>query len=80
MALCSVIVPVYNVGAYVGEAIDSALAQTHPNTEIIVVDDGSSDSTAAVLDSFAARIVRVSQPNRGLAAARNRGLEIASGE
>src|ERR1051325_1413095 len=71
--LISVIIPCYNQGHYLAQAIDSALDQLYPSLEVIVVDDGSTDGTPLVAASYpAVRLVR--QPNSGLAAARNRGL------
>jgi glycosyltransferase involved in cell wall biosynthesis len=78
----SVVIPAYNAERFIGTAIDSAAAQTHTRTEILVVDDGSTDGTAAVVRSKAARDERIrliSQPNLGVAAARNRGLAEARG-
>lgn len=78
----SVIVPAYNVEAYVGAALDSLLAQSVPFHEIIVIDDGSTDATAAVLaryrDRPGVRIERVA--NGGLGRARNTGVSLATGE
>jgi glycosyltransferase involved in cell wall biosynthesis len=79
MALCSVIIAAYNVEGFIGPAVESALGQTHPEVEVIVVNDGSTDDTASALAPFRDRIRYVEQPNRGLAAARNRGLEEARG-
>jgi len=78
--LVSVIIPTYNRSGLVGRAVDNVLEQTYRNTEIIVVDDGSTDDTLASLKRFGDRIRVVSQANAGPAAARNRGIEIASGE
>jgi glycosyltransferase involved in cell wall biosynthesis len=75
----SCIVPVYNGARYVGEAIESILGQTLPPTEIIVVDDGSTDTTADVVKAFAAQVNYVRQDNAGPASARNRGIGLASG-
>ncbi|MCB0254097.1 MAG: glycosyltransferase [Anaerolineae bacterium] len=75
----SVIIPAYNAAAYVRQTIDSALNQTRPGIEIIVVDDGSTDATPDILASFGDRIRTIRQPNQGPAAARNRGITSASG-
>ena len=71
MTQVTVIITVYNGAEFVAEAIESALAQTLPGVEVIAVDDGSTDATAAVFDGFGARITVVRHENRGLAAARN---------
>lgn len=78
--LVSTIIPTYNRAGLVVEAIDSALAQTYPHIEVIVVDDGSTDSTKEVLSRYGDRIQVISQPNAGPAAARNRGVTAAQGE
>lgn len=75
----SVIIPCHNHGRYLREAVDSARAMTGVSTEVIVVDDGSSDDTAEVMRSCE-RIVAIHQENQGLAAARNAGLKVATGE
>ena len=63
------------------EAVDSALAQTYPAVEVIVIDDGSTDGTRAVLEPYIAakRIVYIHQENKGLAGARNTGIRAAKG-
>jgi glycosyltransferase involved in cell wall biosynthesis len=76
----SVVIPVYNAGRTLGGAIESALAQTLPPMEILVVDDGSTDSSLAVAEAFAGRIRLFSGPNAGPSAARNRGVREARGE
>ncbi|MCS6910324.1 MAG: glycosyltransferase [Anaerolineae bacterium] len=76
----SVIIPVRNQERYLGEAIASALAQTRPPDEIIVVDDGSTDGTSDVARQYADRIRYVYQPPHGAPAARNRGLALATGD
>lgn len=79
--LVSVIIPVYNSAKYLGATIQSALDQTWLDKEIIVIDDGSTDSSLAIAKSFESGIVQVlSQENKGASAARNRGLSIAKGE
>lgn len=80
MARVSIVIPCYNQAAYAAEAIESALAQSHPEIEVIAVDDGSTDETPAVLAAYAGRIRVISQANRGLAGARNSGLCAASGD
>jgi glycosyltransferase involved in cell wall biosynthesis len=80
--LVSVIIPAYNAAAYVREAVDSALAQTYKNIEIIVVDDGSTDATRKILEPYAAKksITYIHQENRGLSGARNTGIKKSRGE
>lgn len=80
MPLFSTIIPVYNRADLVRKAIDSVLAQTVTDNEIIVVDDGSTDDTPRVLDSYGGRIQVLLQLNRGVASARNLGVRHASGE
>jgi glycosyltransferase involved in cell wall biosynthesis len=80
--LVSIVIPVYNGANFLAEAIESALAQTWPNIEIIVVDDGSDDDgeTAAVAASFGDRIRYDHKPNGGVATAVNRGVSLMRGE
>jgi len=75
----SLVIATFNHGRFLAEALDSALAQTLKGLEIVVVDDGSTDDTPAVLASYAGKVRIVRQPNRGLAAARNTGLATARG-
>jgi glycosyltransferase involved in cell wall biosynthesis len=75
----SCIIAVYNGEAYLHEAIDSVLAQTYPNVEIIVVDDGSTDGTGEVMARYGDRIRTLHQDNRGVSVARNRGVALATG-
>jgi len=75
----SVIIPVHDGAKYLPAAIRSALDQSHPPLEVIVVDDGSGDGSADVARSFAGVRV-IEQENRGCAQARNRGIEVARGE
>lgn len=80
MDTISIITPVYNGEKYLQAAIDSVLAQTYPNWELIVIDDGSTDSTPEILDRYSdSRIRKVRQENRGEAVARNTGLDLARG-
>jgi glycosyltransferase involved in cell wall biosynthesis len=76
----SVVIPVYNAAETVAEAIESALGQTVPPLEVIVVDDGSSDDLDRALERFGARIVVVRQKNGGVASAFNAGLRRATGD
>jgi glycosyltransferase involved in cell wall biosynthesis len=77
----SIVITSHNHQPYVGEAIDSALAQTHPDVEVIAVDDGSTDASAAVAARYEANGVRVVlQENRGQAGAVNAGYALATGE
>ena len=83
MDLISVIVPVYNVERYLRRCVDSILAQTYENLEILLVDDGAVDSSGAICDEYAAKDARVQvihKPNGGLSSARNAGLDRARGE
>ncbi|NJO78993.1 MAG: glycosyltransferase [Cyanobacteria bacterium RM1_2_2] len=76
----SVIIPSYNCEPYLAEAIDSVLAQTYQNFEIIVIDDGSTDCTAELLQTYGSQIRAIHQPNQGVALARNHGIQQAQGE
>src|SRR5688572_7110441 len=83
MAKVSVIMPAYNVASYIGAAIESVVAQTMPDWELIVVDDGSRDDTGAVVAALAAgeaRVRLIPQGNAGISAARNRALGEATGD
>jgi glycosyltransferase involved in cell wall biosynthesis len=77
--LISVIIPTYNRGWIINEAIDSVLAQEYINYELIVVDDGSTDDTHDILNSYQKNFLVLRQNNKGVSAARNRGLAAASG-
>ena len=77
--LISVIIPCFNYGRYLGEAVQSVLDQSHGNTEIVIVDDGSTDNTRSVAKAFGARVNYVHQENQGIGAARNLGVTTACG-
>jgi glycosyltransferase involved in cell wall biosynthesis len=76
----SAIIPVYNGSRYLAATLDSVLAQTYPLHEIIVIDDGSTDDSPAILRSYGDRLRVTRQENRGVAVARNAGLRQASGD
>ncbi|MBC7879714.1 MAG: glycosyltransferase family 2 protein [Anaerolineae bacterium] len=79
--LVSILIPAYNAEAWIAETIHSALNQTWPNLEIIIVNDGSSDNTLKIAQGFQSRSVKViNQRNQGAAAARNRAYSESSGE
>jgi glycosyltransferase involved in cell wall biosynthesis len=78
--LVSVIIPNYNYAHYLGEAIESVLAQTYPSIEIIVVDDGSSDGSMSVLEPYDDKITLIRQQNQGVSAARNNGAAAGRGQ
>jgi glycosyltransferase involved in cell wall biosynthesis len=79
--LVSILIPAYNAERWIGDAINSALAQTWRHKEIIVVDDGSTDRTRNIADQFLSRDVKVvSQPNGGATVARNKALSLSQGD
>lgn len=78
--LITVIIPAYNAEKYISRAIDSVLKQTHEAIELIVVDDGSIDRTARIVKSYGDKVNYVHQENKGVAAARNRGIENSKGD
>jgi glycosyltransferase involved in cell wall biosynthesis len=78
--LVSVVITTYNQSDYIADTVVSALNQTYPHREVIVVDDGSTDDTGARLASFRDRVTVVRQDNRGVAASRNAGVRSARGE
>ena len=80
MKLVSVVIPTYNCAKYISQAIQSVLDQSYGDTEIIVVDDGSTDETRDVIQPYMQGIVYIYQENKGLPGARNRGIAEASGE
>ena len=79
----SIIIPVYNVEKYLGRCLDSVVGQTYQNLEIICVNDGSTDSSRAILKGYSIidkRIMIVDKENGGLSSARNKGLDVATGD
>lgn len=80
MSLVSLITPTYNQGEFLTETIESVLAQTHPAIDYLVIDDGSTDSTAEVLAHYASRVRSERQDNIGQAATLNRGWNKANGK
>src|SRR5262245_16427358 len=78
--LASVIISNFNYARYVANAIDSALAQTYPCLEVIVVDDGSTDESREVIASYGARIQALCKENGGQASALNAGFQVSRGE
>ena len=79
----SIIVPVYNGAAYIKRCMDGLLAQTYPNMEILLIDDGSTDGSGRICDDFADKYSQVKVyhvKNAGVSAARNKGIEECSGE
>jgi glycosyltransferase involved in cell wall biosynthesis len=79
-ARVSVVIPVYDGASYLAEAIDSALGQTRPPDELVVVDDGSADGTPEVIASYGDRLTAIRQEHLGNARAVNLGIEATSGE
>ncbi|MGB7207241.1 MAG: glycosyltransferase [Pyrinomonadaceae bacterium] len=79
-SLVSVIIPNYNYEHYLSEAVDSVLAQTYPNIEIIIVDDGSKDNSRETIESYGDKVTAIFQKNQGVSAARNNGVATSSGK
>lgn len=77
--LVSVIMPTFNSARFIGPAVETVLAQTYPHIELIVVNDGSTDETEAVLAPYSHRIRLIQQTNQGASAARNTGIQAAQG-
>ncbi len=76
----SVVIPAYNSGKFLGQALESVFAQTYTDYEVIVIDDGSTDDTQEILEPHLSRIKYLYQENQGVAAARNKGIKIAQGK
>jgi glycosyltransferase involved in cell wall biosynthesis len=76
----SVIINNYNYGRFLGEAIESALGQTYPRTEVVVVDDGSTDRSREVIVGYAGRVTAVLKDNGGQASACNAGFAVSRGD
>ena len=76
----SAVIPAYNAEKYIARTLNSVLSQTVPVCEIIVVDDGSTDATAEVVRSFGEAVTLIQQPNAGVSAARNTGIQAAKGD
>lgn len=80
MPTVSVVIPTYNCERYIAQTIGCILRQTHQDTEIIVVDDGSTDATPEIVSAYGSRVRLISQINSGVSTARNRGLQACTGE
>ena len=78
--LVSIVIPNFNHGKYIGQAIQSVLCQDYPNFEIIVVDDGSTDNSSEVVAQFGEKVHYIWQKNQGLSAARNTGIRASNGQ
>src|SRR5512140_2969405 len=79
--LVSILIPAYNAGEWIADTIQSALSQTWPSIEIIIIDDGSKDQTLSVARRFASKNVNVvTQPNQGAAATRNNAFNLCQGD
>ena len=79
-ARVTVMIGVYNGARYLAEAIDSVLAQTHPVSQLVVVDDGSEDESGAIAESYGPPVMTIRQENGGMAAARNTAVAAATGD
>src|SRR5690625_8009575 len=80
MPSVSIVINNYNYARYLGAAIESALEQTHPGVEVVVVDDGSTDESREIIARYEGELRAIYQENQGQAAAWNRGLEEGRGE
>jgi glycosyltransferase involved in cell wall biosynthesis len=81
LPLVSIIIPVYNSAKYLAETIQSALNQTWPDIELVLINNGSTDNSLAIAESFGSEKLKIfSQENKGAGGARNRGLQEAKGD
>lgn len=80
LPLVSVVIPNYNCGRFLPQALESVFAQTYPHIEIVVVDDESTDDSLQALDRYGSRVRVLRQPNQGVSAARNHGIRESRGE
>ena len=78
--LVSVVIPAHNAARFIRDTLESALAQTYPHVEVIVVDDGSTEPMRAMVDAYGDRVRYVVQDHRGPSSARNRGIQLSKGE
>ena len=78
--LISVLMPAYNAEAYIKEALDSIIATAYPNLEVIVINDGSTDNTAQIVEAYPADIRLYHQENQGIPVTRNRALDLMTGD
>ncbi len=78
--LVSIVIPCFNAEKYIGEAIDSALGQSYPHVEVVVIDDGSTDASLNAISSYGSSVRWETGPNHGGNKARNRGIALAKGE
>src|SRR5688572_27049916 len=79
MPQVSVVIPAFDAAPYIGAALESVFAQTFPDFEVLVVDDGSRDETPALVAAYGTRVRYLRQENAGVAMARNRGIEASQG-
>src|SRR5690242_3384038 len=78
--LVSIVIPAYNCGDFIRDALDSVVGQDYPAVEVLVVDDGSTDDTCGIVTSYGSTVTLVRQSNAGAAVARNEGMRRARGE
>src|SRR5690349_16045680 len=80
MPSVSVVIPTYNYGRFIAESVESAIRQTFPPYEVIVVDDGSTDGTGSIVKRFGEKVRYIRQENLGVCAARNHGVQVSKGK